>query len=742
MESIECTNMCPISNCELNTKFNDKCYSDWSNSNLIAIVTVGGIYILKPQPDIRDGPFKVELIQNPNNRFQHQTTLQFWPTFDSMMHVTNHKQYTEIYSDPSLLTNMETLNTEYYPRRFRMAKWSPVVESYPKECLLATLTLDNQLLVFGRQASSWIVFGDLSKDYDVVWSQVYINAGGGETMDYEHIRRNLLSLSFCNICWKESSHGNGPILIAATIPGDLVIWQFNLKTYNSNNRDQMQFQTMLFDIKIVIHTGIEYISTMQLHEGLLIVSSRDGQVVLYDLTTSFNSFDSLRPAPNTTANMESNGTHISPKTLNLITMPPTAIIWHKDNIEISDLYVQRIPPDTFRLVLAKSTNICWSINNYVKRPDQTAATLSIGNSFSAIDGLDPNVCLHQSPATWLRPAGKQRAILIADDGSFFQVEFVADGQDETPSFNAIKTGGISLSHMIPRGLCCSPNGHMMTMVASVNFLYDPSKLSAPTKLLYLPTTSDRRYFVECIYKVLSDDWIQQEGITSPMDICDQIDYMRSIFHSLSYEQNYELQQMLSQAITGIGIPKNETLLVKLKIIGFIYMKLTDIGKSETVESVYQQIDLNDLVRDVILTWEIDKIIDATLSMNTTTNELKTQLLDRLTPEQFISMRNFYLWLSSRSPASFIADKLKFIESHKRFSANCDEICSICEAKIPFESAKFGTCLNQHRFDRCARTLLIIDSQDCDRFTCEHCQRSYRSKLLWPTKNLWLCQFCQ
>lgn len=692
---------------------------DWSKSNLISVVSLDGIYILKPQLEVRQGPFQLDLIRNPSSKFRHQTGRNIGIKFNNSWQCLDNHQYMEVFLDPALMTNVETLSYDSYPRRFRLAKWSPPVERFPKQCLLTAITIDYQLLIYYQEGNSWTVLSDLSAEYDDIWSQLNLTNDLNREGDFSITRDNLHSLSFCNLCWKEFVN-DGPVLLAATIPGDIIVW----KLVTSKGT----LKPLQLDLQAIFRTNLAYINSMQLFNNILIVSTRDGQIVLFDLTSNFSDFET------SLSYGSSNGLE-SIKALNLITLPPT-ILLHKDSIEVNDFYIQPITQDTFRIVLAKSTNICWCIITYKKKTNLEPASFGISDTFSAVDGLDPDFSLHQTPAIWLKQAGHKKAVFIAEDGSFFQLEFRDDQQDASPDFNAIRTGKIDLTRMVPRGLSTSPNGHLITMISSISLMYEPAKILAPTKLMLLPTVNDKKFFSECIQRLLDEDWLALEKVQSTMDVRDRVDYLLSVFPLLSYEHFYELYKTLKKAILDIGLPTNDIQLVKLKVVAFLLTKLMLHTRSKMIEADREfNADIN--VYNSILLYSIDKTLSTMRLTDAGDNET-------LSSCQIRSMQNYSNWLAQHPDRKRIRDKhiltLKKLESN--ITDDSCELCSICQNEIPFESHEHGTCRNGHRFKRCARSLLITNMKINQELICEHCHRHYLTYLVWPSNNLWLCMYCQ
>lgn len=732
MDAIKSTNnLKSISVYDLNTKFNDRCYVDWSKSNLISIVTLDGIYILRLQLDKQHGPFQFELIRNPTSRFRHLATCNLGPTFDTIWQTLDSHQYMEVFLDPALLTNVPILNLDLYPRRFRIAKWSPLIDWFPRQCLLATITVDYQLLIYSSKFNqTWTILADLSSEYDKLWAQLQIGSKDLNTKDnFECIRKNLHSLSFCNVCWKETNK-HGPILLATTIPGDIVIWQINLP----DNMIDSPNNLLQCDIKMILRTNLEYISSMQLFENLLIVSARNGQVVLYDLTVNFNETEDTHSG----SKQQMNGA-TAVKTLNVITLPPTVTLWHQDGIEVTDFFIQTLSEDTFRIVLSKSTNICWSNINYTKQTDNEPATLGISDSFSAIDGRDPEVSLHQTPATWLRPAGDKKSVLIADDGSFFQLEFLDDRQDTSPEFNAIGTGRIDLSRMVPRGLSTSPGGHLITMISCITLMYEPAKILAPSKLILIPSENEGSFFDDCLQKLLDENWLLSNKTTSPMDVCDRIDYLRSTFPLLSKKQCSKLSNRLKESLPEVL--NDEVQFVKFKIAAFLLMKLLDQRRNDKqVENETERMELDQKITYMILIHSIEQILTL-ISDEQSPNYYQRRLYDL---DQVNSLRNYFKYLGDLPAGRKLIDqhKDKYHDLELKYADVPQESCPICRSDIPYVSIKDGTCSNGHRFDRCARSLLVMDLKANDELVCENCKRHYMIHMVWPTKNLWLCSFCQ
>lgn len=728
MDSISSSGAGSISSCDVNTNFNDRCQVDWSDTNLISFVSLDGIYILKPQLDVQHGPFRLDLIRNLSMRFFHQPIKQHFPFLDSLWQTFDQRKYMQVFLDPTLMTCLSRVNMDQYPRRFRMTKWSPIVRRYPKQCLLAAITSDCELLIFDHTNEAWSIMESLSVTYDKLYSTCNLDQSRAKLeANFETIQRHVHALSFCNMCWKELPN-SGPVLLASTIPGDIVFWL--LKNRHKDNGGSEESHRLQFEIGLILSTKLISISLMSLFDNLLVVAARNGQVVLLDLTENLSRLDNPKSRPVLSAS--------GVCTLSMVDLPLTATLWHQDNIEVTDFYVQPITRDTFRVVLAKSTNICWCIINYTKTNGDKPASLAISDSFSAIDGLDPDILLHQTPASWLRPAGHRGAVLIADDGSFFQLEFVGDLQDTTPEFNAIRTDGVDLSHMVPRGLCTSPGGHLVVMISCITMIYETAKILAPTKVMLLPVLQGANFFSDSLRKLLDEDWLVQEKINSPMDVNDRIDHIRSLFSTLNSTQQYELFTTLESSINGIGTLKNDTQLVKLKIAAFLIMKLQEHSNFSVIDS-NQYVDLDKKVYDKILLHSIDNIL------NEKHKRGKFNPQNDLSVTQVNSMRSYIKFASQLESYSHIKDKYSdcIQKFELQFANTPEELCCICQAEIPFESTRHATCKNQHRFNRCGRSLLVLSLTLGNEHTCEHCRRHFTATLVWPTtNNLWLCCYCQ
>lgn len=734
MDYICPANLFSISSCDLNTKFNDRCHADWSPANLISFVTLDGIYILKPQLEKLNTPFEIELIKNPADKFRHAPFERNGLSFDDIWNTLDNRQYMDAFLDPAILTNVTKISNDAYPRLYRSAKWSPIIETYPKQCLLAVLTVDYQLSIYIKEHGVWSVAHDLSRAYDDLWMQTPILSGTMTDSSFDGMRRNLHSLSFGTVCWKESK-GQHQYLLSTTLTGDIVIWQIDL-----SNDDETDFQESIinFTAKLILRTNQNFINSMQFWDNLCIVSTRNGQVNLYDLNVIFDELSGQNMQQHG-RERNSNDKHVP--TFAIIDLAPAAILWHQDNIEVADFYLQSLNQDTFRTVLAKATNICWCTVRYKSKTESEQASLAISDSFSAIDGLDPEVSLHQTSATWLRPAGDKKAVLVADDGSFFRLEFVDDRQDTSPSFNAIGTGKVDLIDMIPRGLCTSPNGHLVTMISSVTFLVDPIKIPAPTKLILLPTINDGKFFNDCFRYLLDENWLMENKIRSPMDVRDLIDSVLSTFPHLNHHQYMRLHMLLKDEIGRSVQIKTSEYFVKLKIISFIISKLVGLDGFKQADED-PDADLEKNVYNIILLDNIEQILSTSLKIGDSGDRLKG---NRLSNDQVNSVRNCMSWLDKSAAGQQIRDKYKG-EIDELISSIYKQVpyetCSICQCDIPFESCSYGTCTNKHQFSRCSRSLLVLDYSIRDKLHCVDCGRSYLTKLIWPTNNLWLCLYCQ
>lgn len=745
-----------ISVCELNTKFSSNCSTDWSQTNYISIVSPDGIYILKPQLDIAIGPFQIELIKNPTQKFSHHETCNIGPTIETIAPKLDNNQYLEIFMNPAIMTQVSNRSFEYYSRKFRLARWSPIIDVYPRQCLLAVITMDYQLLIYAKTNNTWNVHVDLSKVYDGVWNEL-IDAPESQGFpdkkkndEFSRVCRNLHELSFINICWKECIE-NGPMLLAATMTGDIVIWQVIL---TKGDEDDGKKCEQHLDIKIIVRTEIANIVSMDISDNLLLISSRGGQAVIYDLSSVLETFEKFDEQ-----------SHNSLETmLSIVALPPLIVLWVQDGIDISGIYMQKTSPESYRIVLCKSTNICWCTVNYIVGTNGASSTLVVDDSFSAIDGKDPEVSLHQTPPTALKAAGKNRAYLIADDGSFFQLEFSdTNARNESSSqLTAIRTESIDLSRMIPYGLCTSPKGNLVAMVSCIGLMYETGKILAPSKVLLLPWTNDKTFVVDCIDKVLDEKWLTKENIKSPMDVSDRLDHLRSIYPLLSFEHYYELYKKLEILVKRAQRPRNEYQHVRQKIIAFLLMKLLDHKYSKMIESnllvnlhntIYPMIELYN--RKLVLKSALNLCGPARKRNKATTSSDKSmiQYLSRLqqisllhTFKRCYDIENTKGWIRDNidEAENEINSKLKVLDDELKSQAEelYHELCPVCRDVVLFETPKFGICKNMHQFNRCERSLLLVDIYEKNDLVCEDCKRHYLTQAIWPISNKWLCMYCQ
>lgn len=732
MDYICPANLFSISSCDLNTKFNDRSQADWSRTNLISFVTLDGIFIIQPQLEQLEAPFGVELIKNLTAKFKHAPFEKNNPSFDCLLQSLDNHQYMAAYLDPAILANFPKIPNDNYQRHYRTAKWSPVIDVFPKQCLLAVLTVDFQLLLFAKKQGIWTITHDLSRAYDELWMQTPILSETLHDSTFDGMRRSLHSLSFGAMCWKETREypkAKRQYLVATTLTGELVIWRLTVTAEHAIN----------FDIKMIIRTNQQHVDAMQFIKYLCIVTTKNGQVNLYDLNAIFDELNAQDvQQPNTTTPPKKTSKNRVQSTA-IYDLAPTAILWHQDNIEVADFYFQTLSVDTFRMVLAKGTNICWCTIHYKPRTETEPATLAISDSFSAVDGSDPEVSLHQAPATWMKQAGERKAVLIANDGSFFRLEFVEERQDTSPSFNSIATGKVDLIDMFPRGLCTSPNGHLITMISSVTFLVDPLKIPASAKLILLPTVNEGKFFNDCFRYLLDENWLVANDVQSPMDVRDLIDSVVSTFHLLNHHQYLRLHSLLEDELRAEVQAKNGGHRIKMKIISLIISKLVGTegpNKAEGDSSTGQE---NSFYGQILLE-NIEQILSSCLELSQPGAARK-----RLTDQQVNSVRNCMSWLDKSLAGQQIRDKYKTkIDSmiSTDYKQVPYEVCSICQCDIPFETYGHGTCTNKHLFNRCSRSLLVLEYHKKDRLCCVDCGRSYLDELVWPTSNLWLCLYCQ
>lgn len=723
MDHVDPPNIHIIASCDLNTKFNDKSQSDWSKSNQIAYVTSEGIYIIKPQLDDSQGPFRFQLIRNPTVRFKHHLLSQITPYFDSIWQTLNQTQYMEVYSDPALTKHIEKLSLNAYPRRFRLAKWSPPIDIYPKQCFLAAITLDFQLLIYAFNNHSWEVVADLSTDYEKLWHRDSSNLDkiNRETNDFKKARTALHSLSFCSACWIEPNVDFGdPYLLASTITGDIVIWQLEV------NNKLGQKQTVQFKLITIANTEVQYITSMQLLNYFLVVTTRDGAMNLFELEQTFGL-------------IKKTGGDLTPKARPLHL---ESILWHKDNIEIQDFFIQHLTDKIFRIILSKSTNILWATIGYSKSTDDSSTILTMTDHYSAIEGLDKEISLHQTPATWLRPTGQRSAALIAEDGSFFHLEFKdAMRQDLPPDFEAVRTGRVDLTRMVPRGLCTSPNGHLISMISSITLQYEPSKIPAPTKVILIPSRNNWKSFLDTIDLLRDETAIEKNNIRSPMDVCDLIDFVVAYYAQLDTDRFNELYKLLRLEIgETVNIPQNNAQYIRLKILSFILLKM--LRSRQTKLICGDDIRILELeIYDKLLYYHIsNSLVDVAAAMQT---DLGDSTSNKLNQKQMNSLSHYMNWLEKNPARKNLKTKYDELLNNSNIrNVKSAETCPICQDEIPFESLKQGYCINGHGFERCSRSLIIIDPKCNIDLICEHCNHHYSSDLVWPARDWWLCIYCQ
>lgn len=702
----------------LNTKFIDKCPSDWSQANVISLVTMDGIYILKPQPENPRGPFIIELIRNPREKFKHSLGRNI-NNFDEINKwKLDFKQQLEIYIDQSLLTNLTSRSLEMYPRRFRCTKWSPLLDVYPKQCFLAVTTIDYQLLIYANSQDNWIVHTDLTKIYDQVWSRMQEEQQNNKVNidQFEELRQVLHEVSFSSLCWKRIKASNevgyNTYLLSATLTGDIVLWK-------------VLFQSLTTSLGItkIFRTNLARITAMSFYESFLIVTTQDGRLTLFDLTNCFD--DESATIDDTTISNQ--------QQVQMSTIDEWAELWHSDGIEISDFCIQKISETSFRIIISKSTHICWSIVEYSRDLETGSNTIFLKDTYASIDGCDPDVTMHQMPPISLKSSTGEKVIFAALDGSIFELKFIPSRPDLGPECTAIRFDRLDLTRTVPGGLCASPNGHLIVLVSTISMLYEPQKIFAPTKVILFPWVGNSEFLMECLNNLLSEDWLRDKNITSPMDVCDMIDYLRSIYPLLTHEHYQEIYMLLKNESSKLMCPKNLQQFTKLKIVNILLEKILSQNNSKMIEAK-DMIELDSLYRAI-------QIYNHRLLLEAACHTEDSIIIDEgiNCSRQLKSLDNMRKWLRKYnedllkefSQLSLLDDKQPETET-----------CMICNEVIPFENERNGHCVNGHLFDRCAHSLVIIDLITTQYLKCDDCNRFYIVPPIWSNRTGWLCCFCQ
>lgn len=317
--------------------------------------------------------------------------------------------------------------------------------------------------------------------------------------------------------------------------------------------------------------------------------------------------------------------------------------------------------------------------------------------------------------------------------------------------------------MTPRGLCTSPNGHLITMISCINLVCEPAKIQALSKVVLVPWLNDKAFFVDSVEKLLDERWLEKEKITSPMDVCDRLDYLRSVYPLLSFENFLELYNKLETIARCAERPENDAQFTKLKIVAFLLLKLLQQNNAKMIEEP-QKIDLNFTIYKLIDLHNKEAILRIALkeiatrqqsSVNSLPdgNRHQTATVDLLkvfSVQQCKSLRNVCKSLKKNTATEegFNNDEMKKsleseLDKFKDIEDKIDnEFCYICQAEIPFISENYAACSNGHQFDRCARSLLSLDLYSGVDSVCEHCKRHYMTHSLWPMRNKWLCEICQ
>lgn len=272
----------------------------------------------------------------------------------------------------------------------------------------------------------------------------------------------------------------------------------------------------------------------------------------------------------------------------------------------------------------------------------------------------------------------------------------------------------------PVGLAVSPNGAYFAMLYHITTMVHESTIKEPLQLMIYNRTD-----VADMSKLLLSE-ARKDSTTTDIQLANVLDCLDRV-HSYSCG-NADLLEELKVYMTDVSAVGSLDKISRFGLQLFCFLKRVEGALTKSTEL------------DQDFTWACMELLRRhILAIVSNYNE------GQLTEPQKSSLRLFYNWLATtgvetqeRISRLFAPEPLaSAVASVAEGGLVVFEECAICGDAIPFQDLNHGTCGQDHRFGRCANSMLVC--HETPMRWCTTCQQFAQRKCVWPDGEV--CLYC-
>ncbi|XP_037510195.1 general transcription factor 3C polypeptide 4 [Rhipicephalus sanguineus] len=666
------------------------CYSavSWSPHNKICAITNEAVRVLGSPCSPSESGYPLQLnkatIPNPDKPFDIATT-----PYDSDLGDLDTDDRHELMLDITL--SPDSANAVLH-KTYHRALWSPMHLGGKNRCILATLTRDHRIQIWQERIEArWECLVEPSQlHYDRAqesWTSPRKRKKNEKPSTYSKCVFDLLkersySVAALEIVWshliEDDDAKSFALLMEVTRGGQLLVWKVPVLT------DGQSFEVELLK---EAEANIMRAGRLCWHEtsktsGILVAGSDDGSVTLR--TVALCSGDEK------------------------VRLGEPLVLQESDGRPAQHAVCTRSEGGSYLVCVAKGRIL------YCFRVTTDADT---GRAQLLHSAFTRDACVSFVTALDKCPSNERdlHMLVCTMNGEIVNVHV-----DTDLNFKIEKIS-IELPWMLqPVGLAVSPNGAYFAMLYHITTMVHESTIKEPLQLMIYNRTG-----VADMSKLLLSE-ARKDSTTTDIQLANVLDCLDRI-HSYSCGKA-DLLEELKVYMTDVSTVGSLDKISRFGLQLFCFLKRVEGALTKSTEL------------DQDFTWACMELLRRhILAIVSNYNE------GQLTEPQKSSLRLFYNWLATtgvetqeRISRLFAPEPLaSAVASVAEGGLVVFEECAICGDAIPFQDLNHGTCGQDHRFGRCANSMLVC--HETPMRWCTTCQQFAQRKSVWPDGEV--CLYC-
>ncbi|XP_074598650.1 uncharacterized protein LOC141853267 [Brevipalpus obovatus] len=431
-------------------------------------------------------------------------------------------------------------------------------------------------------------------------------------------------------------------------------------------------------------SGLGLLVNLVWFENILILCSANGQVIAF------------RVPPNCISSISGDG---------FVTISRVNLWREIDNLPVHHLQCCRLPKDSFQITFVKHRHL---IRNIIHEVSIARKCMLVTDDYRTKELSFKSTC------TGIVLAGDSKILITSLDRPLIELTH-EDGQfreqDHTYSSDEIIKTCTSF------GITSSRNQALSCLAQSLARLHDHLVLKEPTRLYIFPNIN----FTKLTEKIGSLCQLSDRSTKNhPKYLQKYMDYFQALRGY--YSQGYcWCPRNLDDVIKKRTKSLTQDDILSLKCLRFAAFCLLNCGNNKLLleDQINGLKSAIDSLEEMILSISIEAILERANHAGTTS----------FTERQLLSISNLCKW--SGRPINLAQAQNK---------ENLVETCPICRNQIEVTNRKEGLCTNNHRFGRCANSLLLCDASRVKYQMCRICGlHLYSVPYIWP--GYYRCLYC-